>query len=107
MKIKEEPSGLVIYLDPGEAKELCKIGMGADTCIWCMFGQAFECRYFSRPTALNRRWSDGLTVAKRDGCGVIEALPYEIKYVEAATFADMLEKGGEFDRESPDIEGAG
>ena len=59
-----------------EALELCKLGQGADCCIWLVMGQkGFECLYHDRNTGRNlegetleETWKAGKTVAKRDGC---------------------------------------
>jgi len=66
-----------IYLSGDEFKEYCKPGEGENTCIWALVGaNGFECCYYNRPYPLVKRWRDGFTVAKRDGCGkVIEFDP--------------------------------
>ncbi len=58
-----------IYPSDEEVKSLCKIGQGADTCIWLVMSpDGWECTCLHRPHALLDRWEKGLTVAKRNGC---------------------------------------
>lgn len=57
------------YPTDNEVGELCRPGEGADTCIWLTFGEnGFECVYLIRSSALEKRWKEGRTTAKRDGC---------------------------------------
>ena len=59
-----------------DAINTCKLGQGADCCIWLVMGSdSFECLYHDRDTGhnllgetLRERWEKGLTIAKRDGC---------------------------------------
>jgi hypothetical protein len=45
----------------------CKIGQGADTCIWLLIGgKGFECHFHERPSFILAA-RDNMT-AKRDGC---------------------------------------
>lgn len=65
-----------------EAKEVCKIGQGADTCIYLVMGKEFECCYYNRQpimSLLDRR-DRGETNAKRDGCVRVQefAIPGEL-----------------------------
>ena len=68
-----------ILLDKEEAINICKLGQGADCCIWLVVGdKGFECLYFSRAEGRNlegetleQRWLAGKTVAKRDGCDMV------------------------------------
>ena len=57
-----------IFPTEREIKELCKIGAGADCCVWLVCGSEFECTCLSKPHSLLDRWEKGLTVAKRNGC---------------------------------------
>jgi len=58
-----------ILLSGEEFKEYCKPGEGENTCIWAVVGaNGFECCYYNKPISLLRRWEEGQTVAKRDGC---------------------------------------
>ncbi len=82
-----------ISLSIDEVTELCKPGEGNSTCIWLVVGTHFECCYFKRPTSLASRWEQGLTVAKRDGCGRVKSLGLEVKYTESISLADMYTKG--------------
>jgi len=73
-----------IYLTKEEATELCKLGQGAETCIWLAVGnKGFECLYHNRRgttltgETLEERWKAGLTVAKRDGCDKVRNLTKE------------------------------
>jgi len=79
----ENPDGTVgkiFSLSRDEAIELCRPGFGADTCIWLVVGKGgFECLYLNRRGGvsltgerLEDRWKKGLTVAKRDGCEVMQ-----------------------------------
>ena len=65
----------IIPVSDEDAKSICKMGQGADCCIWLVMGtEGFECLYYSRDVpsltgeTLKERWEKGLTVAKRDGC---------------------------------------
>ena len=85
----------VIFLSRNEAITLCKLGQGADTCVWLMSGKGgLACHYYNRPTGLVSRWNQGLTVAKRNGCPEVRALELTIKYVEAETLTDIMHRGG-------------
>lgn len=65
-----------------DAINRCKLGQGADCCIWLVAGQkGFECLYYARNEGRNlegetleERWKAGKTVAKRDGCDEVKAL---------------------------------
>ncbi len=58
-----------ILVSKEEAEEYCKIGQGADCCIWlCVGADGFECLFYNRPISLIERWEAGLTTAKRNGC---------------------------------------
>jgi len=88
MKAKEDN---VILLSKDEAITMCKLGEGANTCIWLLCGQeGLVCHYYSRPTGLVLRWEQNLTVAKRDGCPEVRALELTIDYVDASTLEDIL-----------------
>ena len=70
--------GRLFILERDEVEKLCRIGAGADTCIWLVWGENnFECLFFNRRVPaitgeiLEDRWKAGLTVAKRDGCDEI------------------------------------
>ncbi len=65
----------IILVSDEDAKNTCKIGQGADCCIWLVMGtEGFECLYHEKHAmsltgdTLYKRWKSGLTVAKRDGC---------------------------------------
>ena len=69
-----------ILLTDKEIKELCRPGASADTCIWLAVGvDGFECLYYNRGGTslaggtLEKRWKQGLTVAKRDGCDKVRS----------------------------------
>lgn len=56
-----------------EIRELCRPGAGADTCVWLVAGpDGMECTCLNKPYLLSKRHSDGLTVAKRDGCDKVK-----------------------------------
>ncbi len=58
-----------IFQTDEEVKTLCKPGAGADTCIWLLIsGKGWECSSLHKNPALLKRWEDGDTNAKRDGC---------------------------------------
>lgn len=58
-----------IFQTEEEVKTLCKPGAGADTCIWILMGvNGWECSSKHRISGLVKRWKDGDTSAKRDGC---------------------------------------
>lgn len=61
-----------IFPTDEEIKTHCGIGQGADCCIWLLVGSQFECCYHNKPYTLLKRWEDGLTVAKRDGCDKVK-----------------------------------
>ena len=68
-----------IFLAKEEAMELCKMGQGADCCVWLAVGpKGFECLYHNRRgitltgETLEGRWQAGKTVAKRDGCDKVK-----------------------------------
>ena len=87
----EEQGAIVFRLTKEEVLELCKPGTGPDTCIWLLAGpNGFDCHYFARPTALCRRWIDGQTVAKRNGCELVKSKRLSMKQVEADTLADII-----------------
>ena len=56
----------------------CRIGQEADTCIWLMMDavNGWECHYHTRPESLLKRWKDGLTSAKRDGCDRVRRMSF-------------------------------
>ena len=59
-----------------EAKEICKIGQGADCCILLLAGpEGFECCYHNRSPILDliKRAERGETVAQRVGCDRLAA----------------------------------
>lgn len=89
MEIKDNGLG---YPSAEEIKNVCKLGQGADCCIWLMFGLRFECHFFRRPTPLVDQFKRGVTTAKRDGCDLVKSLanPPEIKTIEAKTFGELL-----------------
>ena len=59
-----------IYPSEKEIKEMCKIGQGADCCIFLVVGSEFECCYYNRAPILSliERARKGLTSARREGC---------------------------------------
>lgn len=59
-----------IFPDKEEIKELCKIGQGADCCVFLVVGSEFECCYYNRGPILNliKMARRGLTTARREGC---------------------------------------
>lgn len=59
-----------IFPDKEEIKEICKIGQGADCCIFLVVGSKFECCYHNRFGLgdLLERARAGLTNARREGC---------------------------------------
>lgn len=66
-----------IRLTGEEAKEFCKPGTGADTCIWLVVDtKGICCTFYNKPYVLVTRWEDGLTVAKRDGCDKVKNMPW-------------------------------
>ena len=72
--------GRIFSLTIDEVNKFCRLGQGADTCIWLVVGKGFECLYFNRRAVsltgeiLEERWKAGKTVAKRDGCDEVRAL---------------------------------
>ncbi len=65
----------IIPVSDEDVENICKMGHGADCCIWLVMGtKGFECLYHEKHTmsltgdSLYERWKKGLTVAKRDGC---------------------------------------
>jgi len=94
MEIKVRDSHTVIFLTREEVLELCKPGEQGNTCVWLVVGaDGFECTYFNRPSALLKRWVNGKTVARRNGCEKVKSLNYEVKYTEATTLEDVIRKG--------------
>ena len=73
-------------LDKDDIQTQCKIGQGADTCIWIAMGaDGFECLFHERPQMiLNAR--PGMT-AQRDGCE-----REHTKKAESAALLEMVEK---------------
>lgn len=67
---------MVTLVSRKDAIGICKLGQGADCCIWLVAGaDGFECLYHNRSEGRNllgetleERWKAGKTVAKRDGC---------------------------------------
>lgn len=53
-----------------EIKEYCKIGQGADCCVFLVVGSEFECCYYNRGPVLGlmKRAQAGLSNARREGC---------------------------------------
>lgn len=73
MKVVKHGFYSVVKLTPEEAKTICKIGQGSETCIWCcVSGDGFECLYYNKPSTLQERLRRGDTVGKRDGCEEIK-----------------------------------
>jgi len=69
MKAIVEDFYTTIFPTTDEIKELCRPGEGANTCVWLVAGiKGFECLLHNKPHPLLKRWQEGLTVAKRDGC---------------------------------------
>ncbi len=65
----------IVSVSDEDAKNICKIGQGADCCIWLVMGtKGYECLYHEKHAmpltgySLYERWQKGLTVAKRDSC---------------------------------------
>lgn len=63
-----------IYPSAEEIKEHCKIGQGADCCIFLVVGRKFECCYYNRFGLgdLLERAKAGLTNARREGCDKVK-----------------------------------
>lgn len=86
MKTIQQGDHKVILLDMDDVQKLCKLGEGADTCIWLvMGGKGFECLYYQRQGGINLlgetledRWKRGLTIAKRDGCEEARKLLFDV-----------------------------
>lgn len=58
-----------------EMERVCKIGQGDDCCIWLVAGpNGFECTCCHKPMSLVKRWEDGHTIAKRNGCETMNTL---------------------------------
>lgn len=59
-----------IFPTKEEIKEYCKIGQGADCCLFLVVGSEFECCYYNRGPVLGliERARKGLTNARREGC---------------------------------------
>ena len=59
-----------IFPNEQEIKEHCKIGQGADCCIFLVVGSQFECCYYNRFGIgdLFEQARAGLTNARREGC---------------------------------------
>jgi len=92
MKVVVRDSHTVIFLTREEALDLCKPGEEGNTCVWLVVGgDGFECTFFNRPTALLKRWARGDTVARRNGCEVVKALNYEVKYAESSTLQEIID----------------
>lgn len=73
--MKINPNNREITLAQGEVLDRCKLGKGADTCVWfAAEGEGLKCLYWNRPPALVENWKAGLTVAKRDGCDEVRSL---------------------------------
>ena len=92
MKIQDNN---LIILTEKEVWSLCKPGEEQETCIWLMASpDGMECSYYNRPTALEDRWSKGLTVAKRDGCEEVKELNKKIAEIEieSRTKIEMLKE---------------
>lgn len=66
----------IVPVSREDAINICKLGQGADCCVWLVVGsEGFECMYYDKDAGQNlvgetlrERWHKGLTVAKRDGC---------------------------------------
>ena len=73
---------VTIFVTRECAIDTCKLGQGADCCIWLVMGsKGFECLYYNRSEGQNlegetleERWKAGKTVAKRDGCDGMKSL---------------------------------
>lgn len=73
---------MIIPVSKEDTINICKLGQGADCCIWLVIGsKGFECLYHHRHEGRNlegetleERWKAGETVAKRDGCDKIRSL---------------------------------
>jgi len=70
MKAIVDDWSTIIYPDEQEIKEICKVGQGADCCIFLVVGSQFECCYYNRAPVLGllERARKGLTHARREGC---------------------------------------
>jgi len=68
-----------IYPTAEEVDSVCKLGQGADTCVWLVLeGAGFRCTYHNRIDYLQKRFREGKTGAKKDGCvQVIKFVPHE------------------------------
>jgi hypothetical protein len=52
-----------------EVKQVCKMGQGAECCVWLLIGaRGFECVFMNRPHDLIERINNNSMVAKRNGC---------------------------------------
>lgn len=78
--MRVNPNSRQITIFENEVIDRCKLGKGADTCVWlAVEGKGFECLYWNRPLLLSENWKAGLTVAKRDGCEEVRSLFEEVK----------------------------
>ena len=75
MKAKVYDCYTEIFPNAEEIKELCKIGQGADCCIFLVAGSEFECCYYNRFGLgdLLERARAGLTNARREGCEKVKS----------------------------------
>lgn len=72
----------VLPISKEDAINICKLGQGADCCVWLVTGtEGFECLYNRKSEGRNlvgetleELWKRGLTVAKRDGCERMKTL---------------------------------
>jgi hypothetical protein len=68
---------MLLALDRETALQRCRLGQGADCCVWLLTGEeGFECSYYERHPELVRRWVAGLTTAKRNGCREVASMGY-------------------------------
>lgn len=82
MRVVRHDDYTEIFLDQEEVMKFCRLGDGAETCIWLVVGPGgFECLYYHRHEGRNlkgetleQRWKAGKTVAKRDGCEIVKTL---------------------------------
>lgn len=75
MKVKVNEWSTDGFPTNDEIEEICKVGQGDDTCIWLVYGNnGFECTCWNKPYSLMKRWEAGQTIAKRDGCMVMNHL---------------------------------
>jgi len=96
MKAVAHDSYTDIYPTSEEAKELCRLGQGADTCIWLMVdGDGWYCASKNRPSSLVNRWKAGLTNAKRDGCDEVRDMQTPSRICHVDSLKDLMARSFE------------